>query len=416
MRPINSLKNVFFNSLYRASLISTFFAVLIIILLIFLSIEKDLRQEGQYLSQLVFKELRGAMNSGASYEEMNTLIKELSQSAPDIDYTMYRSNAIQTQFGEGRALKEDLIERIGDDSDTTYIESLDSIHYFKKIQFQQTCLECHQNVQVGDTAGVLDVTFPADRVRIPLYEVLLGLFLVFTITIFTSYLALSSDLMAHMINPLRRLEHKLKETQGHHDLIEPLKLDSELKEILSIELSFNAQQDLLRSAFKRVEEVSIYDQLTNTHNRHQLDRLFGEETLRSKRQGHPISVAMIDLNGFKKINDTYGHHAGDAILVHFSKLLIEHLRLTDKVIRYGGDEFLVLLPDCSAEQAKNLFKRIEEITHAEPYIYKGQPLHVKFSTGVAEFPEETTSDKGLDLIERADERMYEEKIRKKSAR
>lgn len=416
MRPVNSLKNSLFNSLYRASIISTCFALLIVLLLIFLSIEKDLRQEGQYLSQLVFKELRSAMNRGASSEEVNQLITELSADAPDISYRMYRGKAIEAQFGQGRSLSTELQERLGDKPDATHIESLDSIHYYRKIAFQAECLQCHQGVEVGDTAGVLNVTFPVQRVRIPMYEVLLGLFLVFSITIISSYLALSSDLMTHIINPLRRLEEKLKETEGHHDLNQPLHLDSGLKEILNIEHSFNAQQELLHSAYRRVEEVSIYDQLTSTYNRHQLDRLFTEETVRAMRQGKPMTIAMIDLNGFKQINDTHGHQAGDEILIHFCNVLGDNLRVTDKIIRYGGDEFIVLLPDCSATQARELFERIEHITTTEPYHYKGHILYTQFSTGTAEFPQESDSDQGLDLIQRADERMYAEKIRRKATR
>ena len=416
MRPVNSLKSALFHSLYRSSFISTAFAVLIVCVLVFLSIEKDLRQEGQYLGQLVFKELRGAMNRGASYEEVNALISDLNANAPGISYSMYRSKAIEAQFGKGRNLTDEIHEHLAGKDDATHIESLEKIHYFRTIKFQQECLQCHQNVSVGDTAGILDVTFPAERIRIPITEVLMGLFLVFSVTIITSYIALSRDLLSHMINPLHRLGRKLKETEGHHDLSERLDLDSDLKEILTIEHAFNAQQELLHAAFQKVEEVSIYDKLTSTYNRHQLDRLFAEETVRAIRNQKPMTIAMIDLNGFKQINDTHGHQAGDEILVHFCKVLSENLRITDKIIRYGGDEFIILLPDCKKPEAQELFLRIEALTTSEPYHYKGQVLYTQFSTGSAEFPGESETDKGLDLIQRADERMYQEKQRRKAAR
>ena len=416
MRPVNSLKNALFNSLYRSSLISTAFAALIVCTLIFLSVEKDMREEGKYLGQLVFKEVRQAMDSGASYEEVNQLLSDLNSTAPDIGYTIHRSDAVQEQFGEGRGLTEIISQRIGDKPDATHVESLENIHYYQAIKFEQMCLQCHTNVAVGEMAGVLDISFPANRIRIPVTEVLMGLFLVFSITIISSYIALSTDLLAHMINPLQKLERKLKETEGHHDLNERLELDSDLEEILSIEHSFNAQQELLHKAFHQVEQVSIYDQLTSSYNRHQLDRLFTEETLRSIRNKTPMTVAMIDLNGFKQINDNHGHQAGDEILIHFTKVLQKNLRGTDKVIRYGGDEFIVLLPDCPCDQAEGLFRRIEEITNSEPYHYKGHVLFTQFSTGIAEFPSEANPDNAFDLISTADERMYAEKVRKKSAR
>ncbi|MGH1462060.1 MAG: GGDEF domain-containing protein [Neptuniibacter sp.] len=383
--------------------------------LIFLSVEKDMREEGQYLGQLVFKEIRQAMDSGSSYEEVNQLLLELNNTAPDIGYTIHRSDSVQAQFGKGRGLTDVITQRLGSNDDATYVESIDEIHYYQSLKFNEMCLQCHQNVSVGDIAGVLDITFPVERVRIPITEVLMGLFLVFSITIISSYIALSSDLLAHMINPLQILERKLKETEGHHDLNERLHLDSDLKEILSIEHSFNAQQELLHEAFHHVEQVSIYDQLTNSFNRHQLERLLSEETIRAIRQQKPLTIAMIDLNGFKQINDNHGHQAGDELLIHFTKVLQSNLRGTDKVIRYGGDEFIVLLPDCPNEQAQKLFDRIEQITTSEPYHYKGHVLFTQFSTGIAEFPKEAESENGFDLISTADERMYAEKVRKKGS-
>lgn len=416
MRPVNSLKSALFHSLYRSSFISTAFALLIILLLIFLSIEKDLRQEGQYLGQLVFKELRGAMNRGASYEEVNHLIAELNSDAPDITYAMYRSQAIEEQFGKGRNLTSEIQEKLGGSEDATSIESIQNIHYYRAIKFENECLQCHKNVAAGDTAGVLDVIFSAQRIRIPISEVLMGLFLVFSVTMITCYLTLSRDLLSHMVKPLQRLGRKLKETEGHHDLSERLDLDSNLKEIKTIEHAFNAQQALLHIAFQKVEEVSIYDKLTSTYNRHQLDRLFNEETVRSIRQQIPMTVAMLDLNGFKQINDTYGHQAGDEILIHFCKTFSEGLRITDKVVRYGGDEFIVLLPDCAKAKAEELFTRIEAMVLSTPYHYKGQAIHIHFSTGFAEYPKESDTEQGLDLIQRADEQMYRDKQRRKSAR
>lgn len=374
-----------------------------------------MREEGKYLGQLVFKEVRQAMDSGASYEEVNQLLSDLNNAAPDIGYNIHRSEAVQEQFGEGRSLTELIYQRIGDQRDATHVESLENIHYYQAIKFEQMCLQCHHNVAIGDIAGVLDISFPANRIRIPVTEVLMGLFLVFSITILSSYIALSTDLLAHLIKPLQKLEHKLKETEGHHDLTERLNLDSDLEEILSIEHSFNAQQELLHKSFRQVEQVSVYDQLTNSYNRHQLDRLFTEETLRSIRNNTPMTVAMIDLNDFKQINDNHGHQAGDEILIHFTKVLQSNLRGTDKVIRYGGDEFIVLLPDCPRDKAQPIFERIETITSSDPYHYKGHVLFTQFSTGIAEFPSEANPDNAFDLISTADERMYADKVRKKKS-
>ncbi|WP_415892047.1 GGDEF domain-containing protein [Neptuniibacter sp. PT8_73] len=413
MRPITDLKSTLFNSLYRAALISCLFAAMIVFALIFLSIEKDLRQEGQYLGQLVFKDLRQAMNQGTSYEEVNRLIDSINEDAPDITYSMYRGAAVQKQFGGDRAITKEISQLLGSKQDATQIESLDKIHYYHAFRFKQECLACHTEAKLGDIAGVLDVTFPAHRVRLPVSEVLMGLFLVFSITVISSYLFISRDLFAHIVQPLKRLESKLRDTEGHHNLNEKLALDSELEEINSIEHSFNSQQALLQTAFQQVEELSIYDKLTGTYSRHQLERLLDEERSRADRQNRPLTISMIDMNGFKQINDVFGHHAGDCILIHFCQILSENLRTTDKVIRYGGDEFIILLPDSSQDVASELIQRIEEIAHSSPYHYKGQGIIAKFSYGSVEYPSESDTDEAKDLLQIADERMYSDKQRRK---
>jgi len=414
MRPITDLKSTVFNSLYQATLISSLFAALIVITLIFLSIEKDLRQEGQYLGQLVFKELRQAMDQGTSYADVDQLIENMNKDTPDIVFTLYRGAAVQKQYGGERLLTTKIEERIGDQADATKIESLEKIHYYRAFRFQQECLACHTQAQQGDIAGVLAVSFPAHRVRIPVSEVLTGLFLVFSITLISSYLFLSRDLFNHIVQPLKRLERKLKDTQGHHNLNEKLALDSELAEINSIEHSFNAQQTLLQTAFKQVEELSIYDKLTGTYSRHQLEPLLKQELSRATRQNNPLTITMIDLNEFKQLNDLYGHHAGDCILIHFCQMLSEHLRITDKVIRYGGDEFILLLPDSNVQATTALITKIEKIAQASPYNYKGHALTAKFSFGCVEYPTESGLGEISDLLELADERMYVDKQRRKA--
>lgn len=148
------------------------------------------------------------------------------------------------------------------------------------------------------------------------------------------------------------------------------------------------------------------DQLTGTLNRRGLDEAFDRELAIRKRNGKPLSVALLDIDNFKVLNDTYGHQAGDTALKHLAKLIRETIRPTDSVARYGGEEFLILLPDSTVDESAVVIQRLQRALTKHFFLHDNQNLLITFSAGVTEHaPDESQ----IEVIARADKALYQAK-------
>ncbi len=153
--------------------------------------------------------------------------------------------------------------------------------------------------------------------------------------------------------------------------------------------------------------LSGIDDLTGAFNRRQIERHFETSLMKAERQHNPLSVVMVDIDHFKQINDTHGHQRGDEILRTLGTLLREQLRRTDFVGRYGGEEFLILLPGTDAEEALSVADKLRVRVEEEELMGGHQPFTV--SMGIATYPMD-----GLtihQLIDRADKGLYLSKNR-----
>lgn len=160
---------------------------------------------------------------------------------------------------------------------------------------------------------------------------------------------------------------------------------------------------------ERLREISIRDSLTNLYNRrHILERLDEHITI-SRRSGHDICVAILDLDHFKDINDTYGHLAGDAVLVRFARMVEENLREYDLVGRYGGEEFIVVFPATILEQAHGIIERILGSVRGREIVHEDNRIAVTFSGGIASLLEDKKVKSAEGLISEADKRLYRAK-------
>ena len=158
----------------------------------------------------------------------------------------------------------------------------------------------------------------------------------------------------------------------------------------------------LHTRAETFERLAILDPLTGLFNRRFALEHLPSELARAERTGAPFVVVIIDLDGFKSVNDEYGHAAGDAALGAFSERLKRAIRSSDFPVRMGGDEFLIALPDCTMEQLKGPLHRI----HGCAFDYEGRRIEIHFSFGIAQH---VIGDSIADLLERADASMYEMK-------
>ncbi len=167
--------------------------------------------------------------------------------------------------------------------------------------------------------------------------------------------------------------------------------------------------DSLRARLDQSMELAVTDQLTGLHNRRYMENQLEQFLKRANMGGGPVSVLLCDLDHFKKVNDGYGHDVGDEVLREFSRRLMKNIRPTDIACRYGGEEFMVIMPDTTIQMAQLTAERIREKVHGSGFsINNGLgEIRVTMSGGAAvTFP----PDDGVNqLIKRADEALYSAK-------
>ena len=160
------------------------------------------------------------------------------------------------------------------------------------------------------------------------------------------------------------------------------------------------QEQKLKEHNESLKKQSITDQLTKLYNRKYFDEVVEKEMQRTTRYGTPLSIIIADIDFFKKVNDTYGHIAGDNILADFASLIIDNIRSTDMAFRYGGEEFVILLPNTTSEDAKKLAKKLRTIVKKHTF---ENPKSITCSYGITQYkPKESIEV----FFKKADDALY----------
>jgi diguanylate cyclase (GGDEF)-like protein len=159
----------------------------------------------------------------------------------------------------------------------------------------------------------------------------------------------------------------------------------------------------LKQAYKRIEELAELDELTGSFNRGCIMRMLGDEIARARRGNTPCAIALIDLDWFKSINDAYGHPTGDEVLRTFAITVFANLRQIDKFGRYGGEEFLLVLPETPEGDAVRTLDRLRAIIAGLDWSAFSPGMQVTISAGVATLKPDETPDT---FLARADRALY----------
>lgn len=200
-------------------------------------------------------------------------------------------------------------------------------------------------------------------------------------------------------------------------------LDEVMRETRAVQINAQRSRDELRSTQQKVRESEArikeleqelevtsdlvrHDQLTGALNRRGLEEIFSKESARAKRHETQLCVALLDIDNFKKLNDSLGHEAGDKALIHLANVCRETLRPQDTVARYGGEEFIILLPDTHLDEAVTALTRLQRELTKKFFLSGNEKILITFSAGVTPLRSE---DDQHSVIKRADEAMYQAK-------
>ena len=204
----------------------------------------------------------------------------------------------------------------------------------------------------------------------------------------------STDEIGHLAEAFNNMANSIQERE------------SDLRTLANkLEKEVEARTTELREKNIILEEQAITDALTKAHNRRHFFQLAYYSIEHTRRSGEPLSIILLDADHFKSINDTYGHQAGDEILIELVKNCEQVLRKSDVFARYGGEEFIVLMPNTSKETAYITAERLRTMISKEPLKYKEQSIKLTISLGIAGWSGQTELD--LDeMITNADKALY----------
>lgn len=173
-----------------------------------------------------------------------------------------------------------------------------------------------------------------------------------------------------------------------------------------LEVKFELYSEKMYQANQELRQMVLYDHLTGLPNRSLLADRIEQAMLKAKRNQHNFAVLFLDLNGFKKVNDTLGHHIGDLLLIEVSKRLANTVRAQDTVARLGGDEFIILIDQCSRREAAVVAEKLLVVVE-QSYLLDDRTVDVAASIGIAYYPDD--GQNGHTLMVNADMAMYASK-------
>uniref|UniRef100_Q47IV4 diguanylate cyclase n=1 Tax=Dechloromonas aromatica (strain RCB) TaxID=159087 RepID=Q47IV4_DECAR len=344
---------------------------------------EQLRQEGERIF---------AVSSHASRQQSMFVVTLIASHPSVLEHPGAAKLARETEQFLGEVVRQSVRD-----------EQRPAIHYQ---EWQR--LASRLGIQVDDVSieginlATSDLNVAADAMRLARYKLIIALLLVGLFL-----LAFIVLVRRHLIQPLQRIDHALSNLSAASPL--PDFDTSRMLEIQAVEEAIREHHDLLiqnEQARQVLEKLANKDGLTGLMNRRFFMQSAEAELQRAQRYRRPVTVAMADLDFFKKLNDTYGHAAGDAVLCAFADLVRDSSRQSDLVCRYGGEEFAFLFPEISPTEAEALAERLRaSCANAEIGLPDGRTVKVTVSMGLAD-----ASECPIEIaLKHADDALYEAK-------
>ncbi len=292
------------------------------------------------------------------------------------------------------AFEKASLEIFQQEGDERYLyEEIDGKSYFRymaPLLISDACLNCHgfQGYKAGDIRGGISISFPVNEMDNGLLAGLTNASLLSLIAIYITVILLLSYFIRMLVTgPVKRLV-LFSLNLGGHDIDDSIlvKNQDEVGQLARSMIVANRrivdQQNELTCMNKKLEEQARRDSLTTLHNRRHLMLESGQWFAKAKRSESSITTLMVDIDHFKEINDRYGHATGDEALKHVSEILKSMVREYDMLVRFGGEEFLILLPDTGHSEAMTLAERIRKAFEKTPFQSGKLALKLTVSIGL----------------------------------
>lgn len=300
----------------------------------------------------------------------------------------------QEEWQQGQSIGQAILATAGPMRDPHALQELTRLdaHFDRALDM----LDRVHNLAQGEMTEELALAYSVRRRAV---LVIVSVFVVGLGTAIVVGLALARSILY----PLRVLEEGAARF-GAGDLSHRVSLAAQ-DELGQLGGAFNAMAEKLAKSQKALEDLSIHDGLTGLFNYREFHRRLTDEVQRSLRYGRPFSLLILDIDGFKAVNDAYGHLAGDEALRALAALIREEVRPVDEVARYGGEEFAILLPETPGPGALAMAERLRDIIATHPFTAAPErTVTLTVSIGAATYPEDADAEEKL--IAAADQALY----------
>lgn len=267
------------------------------------------------------------------------------------------------------------------------------------LQSLDTRLQAIREVVIGASSGRSERTKARELLTTMVQDQLADIRSVVAGT--TDLKLLSQNVSSHLLLIVEAMD-RYREDEDHREA----RLTAQLEQLQERLAEMEKEVGENRQAFEEQKHKATHDNLTGLPNREAYNLRLTDEMARYHRYGNPLSLIICDVDHFKRINDTYGHLAGDKVLQLIARTLRKRIRDVDFVARFGGEEFVILMPETTAQEAKVAAEKLRQSIEESPFNFKKERVFITMSFGIAEFTKEESADQ---VFERADRALYKAK-------
>lgn len=371
-------------------------------------------RESRAAAERIYQHLYSVMRKGWDRAELDDTLTRIGKVYPDFQIRLVRAAPVAAQYGEhalSQAARADpAIGQALASGALQYLDQAGGMRYIMPLVNQHECLACHANPE-GSINGVIDIGIRADKLAQPIESTLNPLVNSATILAIALFAAIYLLIRLQIVRPVATLSRHVEDLAGHIDQGGSLHVSTTWpREIQSLAHKFNDLAREVRDNHRRLTELAVRDKLTGLFNRRYFDEMLASTLNQAERSRQPLCLLMLDLDGFKAVNDRHGHAMGDTVLADVGKTIQTLTRDGDICSRIGGDEFLIIAANSSLEGANLLADRLRQgilrLRWPSPTNH-GEEVAVGVSIGIAVYPDNA---KNLgELLEFADQEMYRDK-------